>query len=83
MTTKLTLSVEKDVVTKAKKYAKARGRSLSEIVTGYLRRLSGGEALSEAVHPDVLAMADGIPVDRIPDLADERYRYLKEKMIHD
>jgi len=83
MTTKLTLSVEKGVVVLAKKYAKAHGRSLSEIVTSYLRRLPSGETVAEALDPDVAAIADEIPLDRVPDLKDERYRYLRDRLIHD
>lgn len=36
MTTKLTLTVEKSVIEKAKAYAKNTGRSLSEIIETYL-----------------------------------------------
>lgn len=82
MTAKLTLSVEKDVILKAKKYARAHGRSLSEIVTSYLRRLSHAERSSQDLDPAVIAAADEIPVSRIPDLEDERYQYLKRKFIH-
>ena len=32
MTTKLTLTVEEEVIKKAKKYAKKTGRSLSELI---------------------------------------------------
>lgn len=36
MTTKLTLTVEKAVIERAKQYAKKTGRSLSELVENYL-----------------------------------------------
>lgn len=36
MTTKLTLTVEKEVIERAKSYAKASGRSLSELIEQYL-----------------------------------------------
>lgn len=39
MNTKLTLSLEKEVIEKAKIYAKGTGRSLSEIVENYFRNL--------------------------------------------
>ncbi|MEP6795117.1 MAG: DUF6364 family protein [Saprospiraceae bacterium] len=44
MTTKLTLSVEKRVVERAKLYAKKTGRSLSEIIEGYLETLTSEHA---------------------------------------
>ena len=39
MNAKLTLSIEKSVIEKAKGYAKASGRSLSELIQSYLERL--------------------------------------------
>lgn len=39
MNTKLTLSLEKEVIEKAKIYAKGTGRSLSEMVENYFRSL--------------------------------------------
>ena len=39
MNTKLTLSSEKEVIEKAKIYAKGTGRSLSEMVENYFRNL--------------------------------------------
>ena len=40
MTTKLTLTVEKSVIEKAKSYAKHTGRSLSDIVEKYLETIT-------------------------------------------
>ena len=40
MTTKLTLTVEKSVIERAKSYAKNTGRSLSEIIENYLTTLT-------------------------------------------
>jgi hypothetical protein len=37
MTTKLTLTLEQHIIEKAKKYAKNKGRSLSDIVENYLK----------------------------------------------
>ena len=37
MNTKLTLTIEKSLIDKAKKYAKGKGRSLSDIVENYLK----------------------------------------------
>ncbi|MBK9109674.1 MAG: hypothetical protein IPM92_15195 [Saprospiraceae bacterium] len=39
MTTKLTLTVEKSVIEKAKKYAKETDRSLSKLIESYLESL--------------------------------------------
>jgi len=40
MTTKLTLTVEKSVIDRAKAYAKQTGRSLSEIIEHYLAAIT-------------------------------------------
>jgi predicted HicB family RNase H-like nuclease len=40
MTTKLTLTVEKDVIERAKSYAKVSGKSLSELIEQYLETLT-------------------------------------------
>jgi hypothetical protein len=40
MSTKLTLTVEKTVIEKAKAYAKKTGRSLSELVEAYLENIT-------------------------------------------
>ena len=40
MKTKLTLTLEKDIIIHAKEYAKATGISLSELIQDYLKRIS-------------------------------------------
>ena len=40
MTTKLTLTVEKTVIERAKAYAKKTGRSLSELIESYLENIT-------------------------------------------
>jgi hypothetical protein len=40
MNTKLTLTVEKEIIEKAKSYAKSTGMSLSAIIEKYLERLT-------------------------------------------
>lgn len=40
MNTKLTLTIEKSVIMKAKHYAKSRGRSLSDIIENYLQMIT-------------------------------------------
>ena len=52
MTTRLTLTVEKSIIEKAKLYAKHSGRSLSELIENYLETLteeSTGKTLSPAL----------------------------------
>ena len=40
MNTKLTLTIEQDVIEKAKKYAKDKERSLSSLIENYLKALT-------------------------------------------
>lgn len=47
MTTKLTLTVEKSVIERAKSYAKKTGRSLSEIIENYLTMITNENTNNE------------------------------------
>ena len=75
---KLTLSVDAGVVTRAKRYARKRGTSVSRLVEQYLEMVSGAGADDEATMTPVLrrlrAELEGVTVD----VADYR-RYLERK----
>ncbi len=47
MNTKLTLTIEKEVIGKAKAYASQNGRSLSDIVENYLKAITHEEGVRE------------------------------------
>ncbi len=49
MTNKLTLSVNEKVVIKAKKYAKANGKSLSQLVETYFEKITEPEIKNKQV----------------------------------
>ena len=83
MTTKLTLSVEKLVVQKAKRYARTHKRSLSEIVTNYLDYISSQTTELPEIDPEVLEASGQISLKQIPELKEPKYRYLKEKYLHE
>jgi hypothetical protein len=82
MTTKLTLSVEKAIIDKAKRYAQEHNRSLSEIVAKYLDYLTGDAASAIDIDPEVLDLSDEIPVEQLKDPNDIKYRYLRDKYTH-
>lgn len=44
MTTKLTLTLEKRIIDRAKRYAHKTGRSLSDLVESYLDNITSGES---------------------------------------
>lgn len=53
MTTKLTLTIEEQVIKSAKKYAQKRGRSLSKLVENYLKSISSKETDKKELSPKV------------------------------
>lgn len=82
MTTKLTLTIEKSVIEKAKRYAKGTQRSLSEMVQKYLESL-GEDEKNKELSPKMQKLLDMIPKD-IPQYTDEelnnfRREYLEKK----
>ena len=60
MATKLTLTVEKQVIESAKVYAKQNGRSLSALIENYLKALVQKEATHEDFSPKVKELMGGI-----------------------
>ncbi|MEW6439757.1 MAG: DUF6364 family protein [bacterium] len=59
MATKLTLRLDENVIRNAKRAARARGVSLSEMVSGYFQAISGEKA-GKAEAPPVLAEISGV-----------------------
>lgn len=51
MTTKLTLTIEKDIIERAKAFAKKTGRSLSELIEDYLGFLTEQRYDDEEISP--------------------------------
>ncbi len=49
MNTKLTLTIEQKVIQRAKKYAKQKGRSLSDIIENYLKMITHEQKESKEV----------------------------------
>ncbi len=47
MDAKLTLNIDRDVASKAKGYAKSKGRSLSDLVENYLKLLTRDSAVED------------------------------------
>jgi hypothetical protein len=83
MTTKLTLSVDTQVIRRAKLYARKHKKSLSEIVTRYLDHLSNEKGIAEETDPEVLDIADEIPLEKMPKRRDPKFEYLRDKYLHE
>ncbi|GAA4801942.1 DUF6364 family protein [Olivibacter ginsenosidimutans] len=57
MQTKLTLTVEQSVIEKAKKYARKRERSLSDLIENYLKSLVAEETINkEELSPTIISL---------------------------
>lgn len=64
MTSKLTLSVDGDVIIAAKKYAKERGKSLSDLVENYLLSLSDKSLLDSQIDPKILNLMGSLDLPK-------------------
>lgn len=79
MTTKLTLTIEKSVIEKAKKYAKGTQRSLSEMVQKYLESLVEKEKEVNELSPKIKELAGSLKMPENFDYDKALDEYYKEK----
>jgi predicted CopG family antitoxin len=80
MKTKLTLTIEQDVIEKAKNYAKAKGHSLSEIIENYLKMITyEGEKPEIEVTPVVKSLKGSFKAPANCDYKNELEKALSEK----
>ena len=80
MNTKLTLTIEQDVIEKAKKYAKDKERSLSSLIENYLKALTNESNSTEIeLTPIVKAMKGSFTAPKNFDYKKELTNRLSEK----
>ncbi len=81
MNTKLTLTIEKEVIEKAKRYAKQKNRSLSDIIENYLKILTIEERKqSDKPHnPIVKSLKGSFKTSKKFDYKKELEKRLEEK----
>lgn len=79
MTTKLTLTIDDSVISVAKKYAKKKGRSLSDIIENYLKSLTSKEHQEEKISPKILALMDTVQLSDDFDYKKELTKALAKK----
>ena len=77
MQTKLTLSIDKDIIAKAKEFARRSNRSLSDIIETYLERITDTEL--EDVDNELSKLIGVIKLPRDFDDKKEIRRILTEK----
>jgi threonine synthase len=82
MNTKLTLTIEQSIIEKAKKYARKRERSLSEIIENYLKALINEEKdVEEDLTPKVKALKGSFKLPQNFDYKKELTDRLSEKYL--
>jgi formiminotetrahydrofolate cyclodeaminase len=79
MTTKLTLTVEKAVIEKAKSYAKRTGRSLSDLIEKYLESITSDENDDKDISPKLKKIAGAVKLPKNFDEDKEMRSYLEKK----
>jgi hypothetical protein len=79
MTTKLTLTVEKGVIERAKRYAAQSGRSLSQIIEGYLEKLTHEKDGDEHISPKLKKLVGAVKLPADFDEKKELRKYLEKK----
>lgn len=79
MNTKLTLSVDKQVIERAKLYAHKTGRSLSELVSAYFESLIYDEEKSRKISPKIKKLLGSVKLPNDFDEENERRSYLEKK----
>ena len=80
MDSKLTLNVDKTIASKAKKYARSKGRSLSDLVEDYFLFLTRTANLDEAkISPKVKSLLGSIKVPKGFDYKKELSDRLSDK----
>ncbi len=79
MTTKLTLSIDGEIIKKAKKISRRQGKSLSKIVEEYLIAISNKDAKKISAVERLNSILEGKIVKRDLDWKKEKGEYLKKK----
>jgi hypothetical protein len=81
MNTKLTLSVKKSVIEKAKKYAKDRGESLSSLVQNYLEHVTEVKEDSSRYGSKVKSLKGAFKLEEEVNYHEELSSALKKKYL--
>lgn len=83
MNTKLTLTIEQDVIQKAKEYAKNKNRSLSDLIENYLKSLTQEEPKEKkkTLSPIVQSLKGSFKMPANFDYKEELRKGLEEKYL--
>ena len=83
MNTKLTLTIEQEIIERAKKYAKEKNRSLSDIIENYLKILTKEERKQDSTElsPVVKSLKGSFKMPKNMDYKKELGNRLEEKYL--
>ena len=79
MDTKLTIKLDNDVITRAKRYAQYRKTSLSRLIESYLDSITKNESDDIEITPLVKSLSGVIKLEVDHDYKKDRTDYLKKK----
>jgi hypothetical protein len=79
MTTKLTLSIDDQVIESAKMYAKGKGKSLSGIVENYLKSISNTKSGAPEISPRVKKLMGSLRLPKNSDYKSELGKAMSKK----
>lgn len=80
MNTKLTLTMDKSVIERAKYYAKHTGRSLSELIERYLEKITN-EPADRQLSPKLKKIVGSVVLPKDFDEEQELRSYLEDKYL--
>lgn len=82
MNTKLTLTLEETIIIRAKEYAKSRNRSLSELISSYLKIITAEDVTSTVeISPKVKSLKGSFKAPKDFDYKKELTKGLSEKYL--
>ncbi|MDQ3109929.1 MAG: DUF6364 family protein [Bacteroidota bacterium] len=79
MTTKLTLTVEKDIIERAKIYARKTGRSLSDLIETYLESITTDNKDEKKISPKLGKILGSVKLPKNFDEEKELRSYFEKK----
>lgn len=83
MNTKLTLTIEREIIERAKEYAKEKNRSLSDIIENYLKIITkeDHENIGKPLNPVVKSLKGSFKTNKIMDYKKELRNRLEKKYL--
>lgn len=82
MNTKLTLTIEREIIERAKQYAKEKNRSLSDIIENYLKFLTNKDSNADSdLNPAIESLKGAFKMPKNFDYKKELGKRLEDKYL--